>query len=77
MLFWMVTSDSIKVLRSLYILKPVPPPDYSVLRKQVVGVPGAVIKHYLMPYDFIIRHRLGLLNPTNGPSRRPDYMAIA
>ena len=30
---------------------------------------------YLTPYDFIIRHRLGLLNPADGPSRRPDYLA--
>ena len=30
-----------------------------------------------MPYDFIIKHRLGLLNPTDGPSRRPDYKAQA
>ena len=32
---------------------------------------------YLIPYDFIIGYRLGLLNPTNGPSRQPDYMATA
>ena len=32
---------------------------------------------YLTPYDFIIKHRLGLLNPANGPSRRPDYKAQA
>ena len=32
---------------------------------------------YLTPYDFIIRHRPGLLNPADGPSRRPDYMAKA
>ena len=32
---------------------------------------------YLTPYDFIIRHRPGLLNPADGPSRRPDYMATA
>ena len=32
---------------------------------------------YLTPYDFIIRHRPGLLNPTDGPSRRPDYLATA
>jgi hypothetical protein len=30
---------------------------------------------YLTPYDFIIKHRLGLLNPANGPSRRLDYKA--
>ena len=30
---------------------------------------------YLTPYDFIIKHRPGLLNPADGPSRRPDYMA--
>jgi hypothetical protein len=30
---------------------------------------------YLTPYDFIIRHRPGLLNPADGPSRRPDYKA--
>src|SRR6202035_4961043 len=32
---------------------------------------------YLTPYDFIIKHRLGLLNPVDGPSRRPDYKAQA
>jgi hypothetical protein len=32
---------------------------------------------HLTPYDFIIRHRPGLLNPVDGPSRRPDYMAKA
>ena len=32
---------------------------------------------HLTPYDFIIRHRPGLLNPADGPSRRPDYMAKA
>ncbi len=32
---------------------------------------------YLTPYDFIIRHRPGVLNPTDGLSRRPDYIAIA
>jgi len=32
---------------------------------------------YLTPYDFIIYHRPGILNPANGPSRRPDYMAQA
>ena len=32
---------------------------------------------YLTPYDFIIKHRLGLLNPTNGLSRRLDYKAQA
>ena len=30
---------------------------------------------YLTPYDFVIKHRPGLLNPANGPSRRPDYKA--
>ena len=30
---------------------------------------------YLTPYDFIIRHRLGSLNPANGPLRRPDFLA--
>ena len=30
---------------------------------------------YLTPYDFIIKHRPGLLNPADGPSRRPDYQA--
>ena len=29
---------------------------------------------YLTPYDFIIRHRPGLLNPADGPSRRPDFL---
>ena len=28
---------------------------------------------YLMPYDFVIRHRTGRSNPADGPSRRPDY----
>src|SRR6266536_3895136 len=28
---------------------------------------------YLTPYDFIIRHRPGSLNPADGPSRRPDF----
>ena len=32
---------------------------------------------YLTPYDFIIYHRPGILNPADGPSRRPDYMAQA
>ena len=32
---------------------------------------------HLTPYDFIIRHRPGLLNPANGPSQRPDYIAKA
>ena len=32
---------------------------------------------YLTPYDFLIYHRPGLLNPADGPSRRPDYMASA
>jgi len=30
---------------------------------------------YLTPYDFIIKHRPGILNPADGPSRRPDYKA--
>ena len=30
---------------------------------------------YLTPYNFIIRHRPGLLNPADGPSRRPNYKA--
>ena len=32
---------------------------------------------FLTLYDFIIRHRPGLLNPADGPSRRPDYIATA
>jgi hypothetical protein len=32
---------------------------------------------HLTPYDFIIRHRPGLSNPADRPSRRPDYMAKA
>src|SRR6266487_4794962 len=32
---------------------------------------------YLTPYDFIIHHRPGILNPADGLSRRPDYMAQA
>jgi hypothetical protein len=32
---------------------------------------------HLTPYDFIIRHQPGLLNPADRPSRRPDYMAKA
>ena len=32
---------------------------------------------YLTPYDFLIHHRPGLLNPADGPSRRPDYLAMA
>ena len=28
---------------------------------------------YLTLYDFIIRHRPGILNPVDGLSRRPDY----
>ena len=32
---------------------------------------------YLTPYDFIIKHRPGLLNPADGPSRRLDYKAQA
>src|SRR6185437_6131267 len=27
----------------------------------------------LAPYDFTIHYRKGSLNPTDGPSRRPDY----
>src|SRR5438045_4803866 len=27
------------------------------------------------PYDFVIKHRPGTLNPADGPSRRPDYKA--
>src|SRR5271155_1579727 len=30
---------------------------------------------YLTPYDFVIKHRPGILNPADGPSRRPDYKA--
>src|SRR5438045_182643 len=30
---------------------------------------------YLTPYDFIIKHRPGILNPADGPSRWPDYKA--
>src|SRR5436190_5681491 len=30
---------------------------------------------YLTPYDFIIKHRPGILNPADGPLRRPDYKA--
>jgi hypothetical protein len=32
---------------------------------------------YLTPYDFIIRHRPGSLNPADGPSRRPDFLSRA
>lgn len=32
---------------------------------------------YLTPYDFIIKHKPGLMNPADGPSRRPDYIAAA
>jgi hypothetical protein len=32
---------------------------------------------YLTPYDFIIRHRPGSLNPADGPSRRPDFPSRA
>lgn len=32
---------------------------------------------YLTPYDFIIKHRPGISNPADGPSRRPDYMETA
>lgn len=31
----------------------------------------------LTAYDFIIKHRSGVKNPADGPSRRPDYMAEA
>src|SRR5436190_2712438 len=30
---------------------------------------------YLTPYDFVIKHRPGILNPADGPSRWPDYKA--
>ena len=30
---------------------------------------------YLTPYDFIIRHWPGSLNPADRPSRRPDFPA--
>src|SRR5438045_8194527 len=30
---------------------------------------------YLTPYDFVIKHRPGTLNPADGPSRRPNYKA--
>jgi hypothetical protein len=30
-----------------------------------------------MLYDFIIKHWPGLLNPADGPSRRPDYVTTA
>src|SRR5438045_7595086 len=30
---------------------------------------------YLTPYDFVIKHRPGTLNPADGPSRRHDYKA--
>ena len=30
---------------------------------------------YLMPYDFIIKHRPGLLNLANSLSRQPNYKA--
>ena len=30
---------------------------------------------YLTPYNFIIKHRPGLLNPADSLSRRPDYKA--
>jgi hypothetical protein len=29
----------------------------------------------LLPYDFQIFYRKGALNPADGPSRRPDYLA--
>jgi hypothetical protein len=29
----------------------------------------------LLPYDFRIFYRKGALNPADGPSRRPDYLA--
>jgi hypothetical protein len=32
---------------------------------------------YLTPYDFIIRHRPGSLNPADGPLRRPDFLSRA
>ena len=32
---------------------------------------------FLTLYDFIIRHRPGLLNPTDGPSRQPNYIVSA
>jgi hypothetical protein len=32
---------------------------------------------YLTLYDFLIHHRPGILNPADGPSRRPDYIATA
>jgi hypothetical protein len=32
---------------------------------------------YLTLYDFLIHHRPGLLNPADGPLRRPDYIATA
>ena len=32
---------------------------------------------FLTLYNFIIRHRPGLLNPADGLSRQPDYMALA
>jgi hypothetical protein len=31
----------------------------------------------LLPYDFRIFYRKGALNPADGPSRRPDYLADA
>jgi hypothetical protein len=31
----------------------------------------------LLPYDFQIFYRKGALNPADGPSRRPDYLADA
>jgi hypothetical protein len=32
---------------------------------------------YLTPYDFIIKYRLGLLNPIDSLLRRPDYITTA
>jgi hypothetical protein len=29
----------------------------------------------LCPYDFVVKHRPGVSNPADGPSRRPDYEA--
>ena len=28
---------------------------------------------YLAPFDFVIKHRSGITNPADAPSRRPDY----
>jgi hypothetical protein len=37
------------------------------------------VRSYLVltKYDFVIKHRPGITNPADGPSRRPDYMAEA